>query len=247
MDDMFVGGSRTAFQLLALLATVLSALLLSRELRTRARSHRMRGSRTPPLRDLPRSGTPVLVDGNAVPGPSGPLVAPYSGTRCVWYRTEVWDHRPAEDSHHERLRVTLVHTEQSEAPFRLRDRTGSAWCHPRGAVTDKVDLTHDSFVVDPLAEGAFGRTEARRELRPEHAHSSAGRSYREWAVAPGTRLLVNGTAYEWNGETLVASSCDGYLLLSTRTAPQLYDAHLTRQVLAGAAFLGSLALTLWLS
>ncbi|MFC9089783.1 GIDE domain-containing protein [Nocardiopsis dassonvillei] len=246
MDDMFVGGTRTVFQLLSLLATVLSALLLSRVLRTRARSTRMRRSRTPPLRDLPRSGTPVLVDGNAVPGSSGPLVAPYSGTRCVWYRTEVWDHRPGEGSRHERLRVSLVHAEQSEAPFLIEDRTGSAWCHPRGAVTDKVALTHDSFVVDPLAEGALGRAETRWELRPEHAHSSTGRSYREWAIKPGTRLLVNGTAYEWNEDTLIASSSDGYLLLSTRTAPQVYDAHLTRQVLAGAAFLGSLAATLWL-
>ncbi|WP_435108378.1 GIDE domain-containing protein [Nocardiopsis synnemataformans] len=246
MDDMFVGGSRTAFQLLALLATVLSALLLSRVLRTRARFRRIRGARTPPLRDLPRSGTSVLVDGNAVPGSSGPLVAPYSRTRCVWYRTEVWDYRPGEGSHHERLRTTLVHAEQSEAPFLLEDRTGSAWCYPRGAVTDKIALTHDSFVVDPLAEGAFGRTETRRELEPEHAHSSTGRSYREWAVAPGTRLLVNGTAYEWNEDTLIASSSDGYLLLSTRTAPQLYDAHWTKQVLAGVVFLGSLAVTLWL-
>jgi hypothetical protein len=246
MDDMFVGGTRTAFQLLALLATGLSALLLARVLRTRARSTRMRRSRTPPLRDLTGSGTPVLVDGNAVPGSSGPLVAPYSGTRCVWYRTEVWDHRPGEGSRHDRLRVSLVHAEQSEAPFLIEDRTGSAWCHPRGAVTDKVPLTHDSFVVDPLAEGALGRAETRWELRPEHAHSSTGRSYREWAITPGTRLLVNGTAYEWNEDTLVASSSDGYLLLSTRTAPQVYDAHLTRQVLAGAAFLGSLAATLWL-
>jgi hypothetical protein len=246
MDDMFVGGTRTAFQLLALLATGLSALLLARVLRTRARSTRMRRSRTPPLRDLPASGTPVLVDGNAVPGSSGPLVAPYSGTGCVWYRTEVWDHRPGEGSRHDRLRVSLVHAEQSEAPFLIEDRTGRAWCHPRGAVTDKVPLTHGSFVVDPLAEGALGRAETGWELRPEHAHSSTGRSYREWAIAPGTRLLVNGTAYEWNEGTLVASSSDGYLLLSTRTAPQVYDAHLTRRVLAGAAFLGSLAATLWL-
>jgi hypothetical protein len=246
MDDMFVGGSRTAFQLLALLATVLSGLLLARVLRARARSKRMHTAQAPPLRDLPRSGTAVVVNGNAVPGASEPLVAPYSRTRCVWYRTEVWEHRPSESSPYERLRTTLVSEEQSEAPFLLEDRTGSAWCYPRGAVTDKIALTHDSFVVDPLTEGVLDRTETRRELRPEHAHSSTGRSYREWSIAPGTRLLVNGTAYEWNGNALIASSPDGYLLLSTRTAPQFHDAHRTRQVLAGAAFLGSLAVTLWL-
>jgi hypothetical protein len=247
MDDVLVGGPQTSLQLLALLITVLSALLLSREVRARARWKRLYGAHTPPLRDLPGSGSAVLVDGNAVAGTPAPLAAPYSGTPCVWYRAEVWEHRPHGGARDRRLRMRLVGAEQSEAPFVLEDRTGSAWCYPRGAAMDRIALTHESFVVDSLAEGTFNRTERKREIQPEQAHSSAGRTYREWSIAPGTRLLVNGTAYEWNGHRLVASSADGYLLLSTRTAPQLRDAHRTRWFLALLAFLGSLALTMGLA
>ncbi|MEU3017203.1 MULTISPECIES: GIDE domain-containing protein [unclassified Nocardiopsis] len=247
MDDLFVGGARTAFQLLSLLASVLTGLLFARVTRARAGVLRPHGAQDPPLRDLPRSGTAIVVDGNAVPGVSGPLTAPYSGAGCVWYRTEVWEHRPDERSRYARLRTTLVAAEQSDAPFRLQDRTGRAWCYPRGAVADGVARTHDSFVADSLEEGAPGcRVAGGEPGAAGYEHSAAGRSYREWSVPPGTRLLVSGVSYGWNGEAVVASSPDGYLLLSTRTAPQLRDAHRTRQVLAGAAFLGSLAATVWL-
>ena len=238
MDDAFVGEARTAFQILALAATVLSGFLLRRALRARARLKELHQALAPPLRDLSHPGSPVLVSGSTAAGPSGWLHAPYSGTRCVWFRTEEWQHEAIPGRRYEGVQASLVAVRQSQAPFVLEDRTGAVRCYPHGATTDKIALTHDSFAAEgqeSLAGPAGGDTDRRRP----------GRLYREWSLAPGARVVVHGTVYTWDGTPVIASSPDGRLLLSTRTAPQLRDAYGTREFIGWTVFLGALGALLW--
>ncbi|SHI59532.1 E3 Ubiquitin ligase [Nocardiopsis flavescens] len=241
MDDAFVGEARTAFQLLSLLATALSGFLLRRTLRGRPRLRELREALAPPLRDLPPPGAAVLVGGTVAAGPSGRLRAPYSGARCVWYRTEEWEYRTSAGGRYGRARATLVGVRQSRTPFVIRDRTGSVRCYPRGAAADRIPATHDSF-----------EPEAREEpWRVHHGHAWAspegrpGRAFREWALAPGTRVVVHATVYTWDGSPVIASAPDGRLLLSTRTAPQVREAHGLRETVGWAAFLGALGALAW--
>lgn len=241
MDDAFVGDARTAFQLLALLVTVLSGCLLRRSFRARARLRELRRAQSPPLRDLPDAGTPVLVSGTAGAGPLGPLRAPRSGAECVWYRVEVWERRPDPSSRYEGLRSVLVSAEQSSAPFVLSDRTGSVRCYPREAVADRIPLTHASFAAEPGEASAvlIGGPDPEPPMTP-------GRCHREWSVAPGAHLLVHGTVYTWDGAAVVADPPGGRLTLSTRTAPQLRDAYRTSEFTHWGVFLASSTVFVWL-
>ncbi|CAL9367181.1 hypothetical protein SUDANB121_00794 [Nocardiopsis dassonvillei] len=242
MDDAFVGDARTAFQLLALLATVLSGCLLRRSFRARARLRELRRAESPPLRDLPDAGTPVLVSGTAGAGPLGLLRAPHSGTGCVWYRAEVWEHRPDPGSRYEGLRSTLVSVEQSSAPFVLGDRTGTVRCYPRKAVADRVPLTHAFFAADADEAPAVPAGGA----DPVPPPMTPGRCHREWAIVPGAHLLVHGTVYTWDGAAVVADPPGGSLTLSTRTAPQLRDAYRTSEFVHWGVFLASSTVFVWL-
>jgi hypothetical protein len=244
MDHAFVGDARTALQLLALLATVLSGCLLRRSFRARDRLGELRQALSPPLRNLPDMGTSVLVSGAAEAGPLGLLTAPYSGARCVWYRIEVWDRGPALGSRYEGMRSSLVSAEQSSAPFLLRDRTGAALCHPRGAVADRIPLTHDSFEPDAEGPPSADTTQARGAFLAPTV--TPGRTYREWSLAPGTRLLVHGTVYTWDGVSVIAGPPGGLPMISTRTAPQLRDAYRTTEVLHWSVFLASSTAFVWL-
>ncbi|MDT0328613.1 GIDE domain-containing protein [Nocardiopsis lambiniae] len=243
MDDVFVGEARTAFQLLALLATVLSGFLLRRALRAHAWLKDLRRAVSPPLRDLPEAGTPVLVSGVAEAGSDGCLTAPYSGTRCVWYRVEVWERRPEPGTRYESPRLRMLSSEQSGVPFVLRDRTGAARCYPREVTMDRIALTHSSRVA---AREERAPADAGTEADAETVPTALEHSYQEWSIAPGTPLVVHGTVYPWDGGVVIAASPEGRLLFSTRTAPQLRDAYRTMEFIGSAVFLLCSASLVWL-
>jgi len=238
MDDMLVGEVRTALQVLTLMATVATGLLLRLAHRSYTRLRTLEQAQDPPLRDLPEAGTEVVVDGNAEAGPDGLLTAPYSGAACVWYRIEVWDRRPNPDTYHERIHHTLLYTRQSRTPFTLRDRTGAVLCEPHDVSGDRLPLTHESFEPEegePIGAGAPA----------ERVATGSGCTLREWAIAPGTRLLVHGTVARRNGGVVVCADEEEGLLISTRPAPMFRDAQRMTILCVSTAFAASLTGFLW--
>ncbi|WP_285730254.1 GIDE domain-containing protein [Nocardiopsis sp. ATB16-24] len=240
MDDMLVGEARTAMQLLALLATVITGSLLRYAHRAHTRLRTLEQAQNPPLRDIPEPGTEVVVDGNADAGPDGLLTAPYSGVACVWYRIEVWDRRPGPDAHRGRMRHTLLHMRQSRAPFVLRDRTGSVLCDPDHTAGDRLPLTHEVSETEEEEE-PIG-TEL---VHTERVATDSECTFREWAIAPGTRLLVHGTVARGTYGTVIRASGEDALLISTRPAPLLKDAQRVTILLTTTAFAVSLGVFLW--
>ncbi|GLU47822.1 GIDE domain-containing protein [Nocardiopsis ansamitocini] len=230
MDDLLVPA-----QVLTLLAAVLSLFPLNRAIK--ARRLRTDLLQTPhlPIGSLAtacsREGTiPVVVDGNAEPGPQGILHAPQSGRACVWYRVEVWSHRPKNGHPGNRIHVTRTTVRQSSRSFALRDRTGEVACRPGRAEPRLTGSIHQEFVPDP------GRVpDAPRHLGPrdpERTETSLepGKSYRERAVSPGARLLVRGHA-RIDGETVVLEGTDEEpLFFSTLSEPHLLEANQRREI-----------------
>ncbi|MGW8529478.1 GIDE domain-containing protein [Nocardiopsis sp. NPDC055824] len=239
MDDMLVGEVRTSLQVLALVATAVTGLLLRLAHRAHTRLRTLEQAHAPPLRDLPAPGTEVAVDGNAETGPDGLLTAPYSGVSCVWFRIEVWDRSPNPDTYHERIRHTLLYSRQSRTPFTLRDRTGAVLCEPDRAAGDRLPLTHESF--EPGEGGGGGTPSA------EHVAPDSGRVFLEWAIVPGTRLLVHGTVACRDGRTVIRSTDEDTLLVSTRPAPEFRDAQRMTILFTALAFAASLAGFVWLA
>jgi hypothetical protein len=98
----------------------------------------------------------VLVEGRAVPGPDGPLVAPLSGEPCVWARTEA---EARINSSEYGRRITAWSHEQPNR-FRIKDSTGSVMVSAsllRGAMHDYYvqalkGSVKDSMSFDPPEE-----------------------------------------------------------------------------------------------
>ena len=163
----------------------------------------------------------VELSGEAVPGPSGPLTSPETGTRCVWHShtitrryTEV-----STDSQGKRTTSTkeeTVTSETSETPFLLRDATGEIRVEPSVA----VDGARKSL-------GEF------REGRRGGGRDTLGFEHEEWVLEPGTRLFVSGEVRDEDGGLVVRAPEEGDLVLTTKSEEQLLESAAGSARLAG--------------
>ena len=107
----------------ASIALMIAMLLLFSYLRTYRLIH---GTPTSQLRSVAQGF--VEIEGFCI-GTAFPLVSPYSGRPCIWYRCQTYKKRKT----HKSERWEPVDKQQSPFWFKVGDPTGVAWVNPRGA------------------------------------------------------------------------------------------------------------------
>ena len=188
--------------------------------------------------DLPQvagEGEPVTLEvvGRAGAG-KGPLTAPFSGTRCVWYRTKV-THRYRErrrrgsgDSEWVTKNDTIAEDASNE-PISITDISGAVWVFPNGA---KVIGDHESLDrfehhrpgSGPPASGSLGARALSMagDLLNRYTDTTIGYRYEEWVLHEGTELYVlAGAKRDQNGTCWLERPAGGPFLISTKSEKQL--------------------------
>ncbi|MGH9136610.1 MAG: GIDE domain-containing protein [Acidimicrobiales bacterium] len=100
---------------------------------------------------LPRGEAAVLAacNGRAEPGAAGVLVSPWGGQPCVGYRSTTsehyWDWQTRKGRRERVRRVRTVANDESDAPFRVTDDSGSVNVDVRGARVDRPRKVYDQF------------------------------------------------------------------------------------------------------
>lgn len=149
------------------------------------------------MADLPTSeAAHVFVGMNEVLGtaqPEGqPLVAPYSATECVWYRSVL---EREVQSGNDQKRWRTEHDEQSEAPFWIEDRTGRVLIRPKGASVDAPQRHRQTHGGKPQR---FGRLSLLVSLDGGSLSlgSTSMDNHRttEWYLQPGDPIYLLGEA-----------------------------------------------------
>lgn len=152
------------------------------------------------IADLPTSDAAhVFVGMNEVAGTAvpydQPLVAPYSATECVWYRSLL--EREVQSGNDNRRWTTESDT-QSEAPFWIEDRTGRVLVRPKGASVDAPRRHRDLHSGRPQR---YGRTSVLHSLAgggplPSLALGLDPSRYRttEWYLLAGDPVYALGEA-----------------------------------------------------
>lgn len=162
------------------------------------------------------------VVGTAEPGPAGVIKAPESGADAVWHRTTVTRHfrerqrvqRDGKTVDEWVSRSETVSDLTSEAPFAVRDDSGTVLVAPAGADVDAPERVVDRSERQADASSAAGAvldalldTDDRRDQRLEHE---------EWIIRPGARLYVHGEVSDHSGQLTFAEG-EGRFLISTRS------------------------------
>lgn len=204
----------------------------------RRRLHAMRGTTTvdcTQVGDVAAAGeaTPCEVAGNAeVAGEQ--LLAPLSGTPCVWYRTSVSRryHERRGGGDRNRTRTRVVSQQESPAPFAIRDRSGVVTVRPEGAnvigESRSVNRFEPYYPGQPAAgTGSFAERAVSigLNLLTQSDHDTIGYEYREWIITEGTNLYVRaGAMRDHTGRAWLQKPASGPYLISTRS-----EAALTRR------------------
>ena len=169
---------------------------------------------------------PCEVVGAAAPAGGTPLVAPFSGTHCVWHRSTVTEHYwdwewrgSGSNRRRERVRKQKkVSDERSPANFLLDDGTGCVHIDTSAAQVDRPRQVFDRFRDAGsgggwnLSIGPFDRG---------GGDSTIGWAYEEWVILPGERLYVLGRAERIGDVIEIGRPEDGELLVSTRSEAEL--------------------------
>lgn len=124
------------------------------------------------------------------------LLAPLSGTRCVYYRYRVEELRGSGKNRRWR---TIDSGESSAWGFYLEDETGRVFVAPKGAT---IRVASDLQVTRGGLLGVFDRGEPELDLRRWENRSwwnRRRRRYTEWRIEPGDSVYVLGTAQERPG------------------------------------------------
>lgn len=189
----------------------------------------------------------VELQGTAQAGPAGLLTSEISETPCVWHRHEITrKYREVErDSEGNRRTVTKTETiaqHSSEDAFLLRDADGEITIvpscdveHPRKSVSEfRQEKDRDRTDV------SFGKFSF---SLPSGDRDTIGYEYEEWLLAPGTRIFVQGEAYDRNGDLEVREPKGKRdLVISTKSEEALIDDASGEIKLYGAlAVLGAVA------
>lgn len=163
------------------------------------------------------------------------LLAPLSGTPCVWYRTSVsrrYHERRGGGNNRNQTRTRVVSQQESPAPFVIRDRSGAATIRPEGAnvigESRSVNRFEPYYPGQPTA-GAGSLAERAvslgLNLLTQSDHDTIGYEYREWIIRAGTNLYVRaGAMRDHTGHAWLQKPASGPYLISTKS-----EATLTRR------------------
>lgn len=165
------------------------------------------------------------VVGAAAPGPGGAIRAPESGQEAVWHRTQVTRHwRERQTVQRDGRSVTemvdrseTVSEIVSEAPFVVRDDSGTIAVAPAGADVDAPEKVVDRSEQGDRADSAV-EVVAGALLGSEQGERF---EHEEWIIRPGARLYVHGEISDATGQVAFAKPADGRFLISTRSEEQI--------------------------
>jgi hypothetical protein len=158
---------------------------------------------------------PVEVAGRVVA--TAAFTAPYSKTRCAWYRFEIEERTGGREP---RGGFVLVDRGSSgDVPFRIEDGTGSVLVQPLGASV---------------------------EVPPQVVALDADRRVREWTLAEGASVFVSGFGHRRSvaegkpggadrDDVFVGAGPDGFLTVSPRSHAEQARSLARRAALAFAA------------
>ena len=149
------------------------------------------------IADLPTSDAAhVFVGMNEVVGRAiavdQPIVAPYSASECVWYRSVL--EKEVQSGNDQRSWKTVA-DDQSDAPFWVEDDTGRVLIRPKGASVDAPQRTRDIHSGKPQR---YGRLSLLQSLSgsgslPLSLDTSRYRTT-EWYLLPGDQIYILGEA-----------------------------------------------------
>lgn len=150
------------------------------------------------IADLPTSDAAhVFVGMNEVAGTAvpfdQPIVAPYSATECVWYRS-VLEREVRSNNDNRRWKTEADH--QSEAPFWIEDRTGRILVRPKGASVDAPRRHRTEHGGRPQRYGRMSVLSSLAGTGSLPALSVDTSRYRttEWYLLPGDPVYALGEA-----------------------------------------------------
>jgi hypothetical protein len=185
------------------------------------------------------------VAGAAKAATDGGLDAPYSKTKCVWYRTKVtekyWDYEwrgSGNDRRRERVEKSRTLQESaSEYAFLIDDGTGTVVVEPRKADMDSPQKVYDQFtnendsalesIVSSVASSLIG------------GGNTIGVQTEEWIVPLDARLFAQGEVKELGGKLTLDKPDKGPFQVSMRSEEELTkSADRWRKVSAGVALVG---------
>lgn len=180
------------------------------------------------------------VVGQAQPGPTGTLTAPFSGVTCVWHRSTVTEHYwdtewrgTGSNRRRERVRKTRqVSDDRSAHPFHIDDGSGHVGVHPDGAHVDAPHQVFDRF--RHAGPGAGGWDLSIGPIQLGGGDRTIGWAYEEWVIWPGQRLYALGDADAVGGFLVLRRPAEGELVLSTRSEAELSLTTRRNMYLAGA-------------
>lgn len=149
------------------------------------------------MADLPTSDAAhVFVGMNEVVGRAQPvdqpIVAPYSASECVWYRSIL---EKEEKNSNNNSSWKTVSDEKSEVPFYVEDDTGKVLIRPKGASVDPRHRNRDVHTGKPQRYGRLSLLGSLGGSMPLSTSLSTSR-YRttEWYLRPGDEIYVLGEA-----------------------------------------------------
>ncbi|WP_433180181.1 GIDE domain-containing protein [Actinoallomurus sp. CA-150999] len=181
----------------------------------------MRAAPTVTCAEIAEYDEPVVceVKGTAVPGPEGPVRAPFSQQPCVWHRSTVTVRYQDTETRDGRTETTTrertVHDQVHGAPFAVRDAAG------------EILLVHTGEEVDEPPQSLSHYERAGRDVNlfglsfRVNFSNVLGHRYEEWIVAPGQPLYVLGAAMAEDGRLVMRRPDTGPFIISTRSEEQL--------------------------
>lgn len=170
------------------------------------------------------------LQGRTAAGPDGILLAPQSGTECVWYRQKVT--RKYRDVSHDSEGRRQVSTKQetisddcSTTPFHLVDSEGRVVVVPHKA-PQGARKSVDRFSESSELEGSQIKLGSLEITLPRGVrdNDTLGYRYEEWVLVPGVEVFVHGEATDRAGRLEVRKpKAKGELLISTETEEDLLE------------------------
>lgn len=202
---------------------------------------------------------PCEVVGSAEAGPEE-LVAPLSGTPCVWYRTTVSrryrEERRGKDGNGRSVtRSRVISQQKSSAPFAIRDSSGVTSIRPEDA-----NVIGESETVDRFEPYGFGQGHGSGDsltgkavamglniLAQSRDEGTIGYQYREWVLREGSTLYVRaGAKRDHTGQAWLEKPANGPFLISTRSEAELTrTARLTMFLASGVGAAAIIAGAVW--
>ena len=201
LNELVVGLPTTLFWVPTVLAMTAGAAGFLWGLRLLRRADTVSNTPTSLIRSAAQGFAEFEGWGHLLPGP--PVVAPLTGTVCLWYHVKV-----VERSEGDRRKWTVVRDEASDGLFLLRDSSGECVVDPEGAhITPNVSLSWsgDNLLTDlppALSSGwslgaRFRYTEKRLEVGSRLYVMGDFSTHGGSQEVPDTRAEVRVQLHQW--------------------------------------------------